>query len=547
MYIEDHARKGFKIFRDETIDIKDDRKAINHGFKTTEQDDAEGFYTFVDGGGEAGWGYWKKEGTGKEITPKENSRIGNTYSYMKELTTTNQEEHLEGIWAQSIPAVVCPTGIVPIEEDHTANMKIKEIDDAPEERTNETVQTITGYNPPFGMPGIVVTSTMQDKECQYFVPTGGILSSDNEFGGLSTRIVDTKEDGYINDIATLDGIIEIKRNEEDIPIAAIKGTKAKKDHAGWGAITLKTEETEHLSYLSSERGGPLCGGAEIDKHNISEGITPAHISTDALFYMDQQKDGALKFESFLSPAVTPPAEPEYYLPAYCVYSGSSGKWRWVVPMTTAESSELIARIAWNFINGEDRSVAQTVFWDEVEEKYLPIEGEDKKIVWIDYGKSMGVTFGSAGDNTIFKLSLIKKEVTRGGITRDLYRAIHCIYDLSLNVDLAEKKEVFRNLLLCYMASSDASSFWDFDRRLRTTIDNVEIENVFVVTMPAEWLPWDEDINQWLEIMTWCEGLQSYYRPIRPALKNNSLSYDYESLEKNTDSETSISSYRKRRE
>lgn len=514
MELNDHANKGFKVYRDETPQVKDDRKAINHGFKVTEQDDIAGEYTFIDGGGESGWGYWKIEGIGKSIEKKENSRDGEIYDYMKNNDILSDEYHLEGIWSQALPAVIVPNGVVPIDKQKKSNLQTKEINNNPESYNNDIIQHILGYTTPCGVPGIVVTSSSQDGEIQYFVPSGGILSSDNEFGGMSSRIVNVAFDGYMKNVATLDSVIEVIKNEEGIPVAAIKGDKSQFDFTGWGGITLKYNGTKFLCYLSCEKGGILHPGCQNDKHKIGESedaiISPVHIDVNANFYMDEIKDGALDIEDSIAPATIEP-EADFFAKVHCKWSNARNKWVWYVGMSTGTETMICARIRWNIDIEEDLSEAEIV------EKIDGVWQATGSLVWIDSQRSLSTDFSTGGDNTIFRLKLVEKEITRQGEIRDLYYASYCLEDFGNKISHFSTS-IYQNSKIrgVLLSEEKQDPVWENVgvSLIETTIKNELKTNGIIANIPKQWEPQSQDF-QYLEISGLAKGLHTLFRPIEP--------------------------------
>jgi len=213
----------------------------------------------------------------------------------------------------------------------------------------------------------------------------------------------------------------------------------------------------------------------------------------------------------------------------------------IIFISTGVTQAASARIAWNYSIDADLSEGEFVAYDEGSGEY-PGTGEK---IWIDWQLSRSVRFETAGTNTIFQISLVNGEETRGGETRALYRAITCIQDFGseishlrainrsnfinyalpthVPVPTGNLKFSVKNALEGELLSEDQvnSEVWDNyeGAKIFTLIGADYIQNMVVARIPRDWDVSAISSNfRWLEIVPgW--GQPWLFRPIRPNLKD----------------------------
>ena len=526
MRMGDRAKDLYKVFREHTEGIKNDRTNTRQGYTVENQSEIDGRYELSNPGDENGWGFWKHGFVeNSNIDPKENSRVLSLSNYMIDNPIIENLDNREiSTYFQAAPVIMKKNGIYAIFSGDVGNiLQGKEIIDI-EENNPDKVKNILGFNSPGGMPGILVQSLDQAKHNQYFVPSGNILSVDHFFGGLSTRIAEVKENGYVDvEFAALDCFFNMAKDEAGAKIIGLNCSKSGKDTTGYGLTVWQGDGHKIVAYLSNIKNGILHPGNDgEDKHQIGTAedgtiINPVHIDTNANFYMDKTKDGPLDIENgVFFPATQEPSEIEYYAPIHCRYNNNKGKWGWYVAQSTGSDVLALARVAWN-IQEIDLSEAEIVTYSTETGEYTATEVK----VWIDAWKSEGVSFETAGTNTIFRLKLVKKEHSRLGDVRDLYRISHCIEDYGnffthFKTTLKTNNQCVGQLL----SKSLVDPVWDDSvaAKIKTIINNIEKDNIWRARISEQWNADQENYN-YLELSGLAKGIWSLFRPIQPVLDN----------------------------
>lgn len=94
---------------------------------------------------------------------------------------------------------------------------------------------------------------------------------------------------------------------------------------------------------------------------------------------------------------------------------------------TIQNTRMFARIAWIVNNAKDISEGELV--KPSGETFIATNQR----VWISYTASVGVTFETGGDNTIFEVELLRAKHTREGTELPLYKANKVIADLGRRI------------------------------------------------------------------------------------------------------------------
>lgn len=167
---------GFKVYRESTSGIENDRKATQQGVKVTAQADDTGAYTRANPGDEGSWGY---------------------------TNPATSQRHDLGTYSQAIPAILklSDSKVYPLKDKTLAidtdyaskTQATTSSDDATKVRIGEDTST--------GLVGVILTCLNHDKEEQIFFPLGGGLRVDNINTGVdnkSTPIYDVLSGGGMN-------------------------------------------------------------------------------------------------------------------------------------------------------------------------------------------------------------------------------------------------------------------------------------------------------------------------------------------------------------
>lgn len=211
-----------------------------------------------------------------------------------------------------------------------------------------------------------------------------------------------------------------------------------------------------------------------------------------------------------------------------------------------------ARISWFLDNtGADFSEAEVVKNNGTS---WVATGE---LVWISFDDSKGISFQTAGDDTIFEIEKIKSNVTRVATTRDLYRAIACAQEGGDSKRITHLVKIAKfsgttSTMVVRMATSqlvsdkvwiDIETYGDTSSvYLKTTIGGSGKFNQIRSVVPNEWdLSGSEDFL-YMERSGYNVCLPFLISPINPVLNSGKV---WDSLEKKIDGTTTIAVYRKK--
>lgn len=527
MYIDQY--NNFKVFREHTPLVREDNKLTKQGLQVDDQAE-NGKYTYTNTGDEVAWAYWASGQSSNPLSPPEmlHSRVIYPAEYMKKSTFEQATTARQfGSWGQCFAVSPRPEGLFPIRSqdgDIDNQYEGKELVNE-ESKNHKKIKNINGCHVPYGHPGTLVQCANQEEHQQLFVPSGGILSVDHQKGGFSSKVFDVDMDGWIESEkpAALDSLLRLatqKIGSEEAKTVGINLSKSGKDSTGYSPFMAKAGAKNIIALGSVEKGGPFHPGHDsLDKHKIAEifdgDVTqPLHISTDALFYMDYNRDGKFDFEVGFCPILQEPAEIEFFAPVHVKFQESTQKWKPYVAMSTTTGALTIARVAWNYTQTGDMSEGEIVEYNSETDTYT---GTKEKI-WLDFEKSHGCVFETAGTNTIFRLKLIKQGFARSGEARNLYRVTHCIEDKGKYIShfgTISRDPFLVGRLLSY---NNFEPIWTdpVTARIMTTIDVLEKENIFRARIPREWSFATENFN-FLEVSGLPKGTKSLFRPIRPIL------------------------------
>ncbi|HDI51742.1 MAG TPA: hypothetical protein ENF45_03835 [Bacteroidetes bacterium] len=531
-WIEDRAQKGYKVYREHTKDVKEDRKNTNQGLQIDEQDDTTGEYTTSRPGDENCWCFWDIGQTPAGASPPEGTQNRDIFPsvYMIEHALPNAPEPRQfGSWAQVFATASRPEGLFPIDTkqgDIDPRYKGKKIINEQTAADDTKVKTAIGANMPHGFPGLVVQTANSEQHENLFFPSGGLLTCSHFKEGLSTKILRVTGTGWldITTPASLDSLFRVTKNEQNQGILAINFDKSGVDTTGYAAGFFDQDGSKVVGYLSKAKGGPLCGGHPLsDKHKLGsndEGLSvnPAHISTEANFYLDKDKDGPLEFENIPFPAVSEPSDPDYIAPAHLAFDPDKQKWRWYVAIDTGTTT-IAARVLFNYDGTTDMSEGEICTIDK--DGNITPSGS---LVWIDFQSSLAVQFSTLGDKTLFEIRRIAGQVQRGGGIRDLYRLSTCRYDQGNRITHARTLAKLTGKLVVNPLSADLvmpQKVWDnpAGATLKVTIGGAVKEYKFTVRVPAQWK--SDSPENWLytEISDVSRGLPFYVRPVKPILED----------------------------
>lgn len=580
-YIDDSQRGGVFPFRDHDVDTIPDMSTrigvtivrISEIIGTSEEEDLE------NAGNWECWQYWEQDPEkANNVLPQgdviegdpEITRKLEPAGYMRRGNPDVVQRAIArdvGAWMQCTPVAVgeengekivkpIHSKIGGLDKDFKGKkFKTSEFDG----NSQELIKPIAGSPVPGGFPGVCVQGTNSKDYENFFVPAGHILSVDHKSDeGSSTRVLDTQQDGFIDvsnkEAAGLHSAWKIFKNERNEKVVAITGNKSGKDSTGHGAIVLNPKFGEDdsvpqgvdlgkLCYLSSEMGGILTAGSpSADNHRIglnqeNKEIVPAHIDADiAKFYKSPGKDGAIKFTDKNFPIIDGVTVIESDL----IFDPASGNWRILTLLEEQENLRKFARIRWNFAE-----VSGGAFVDLSEGQIVDIDGNvgEIELVWIDYRKSSGVFFNTAGNSTIFQVRKIAEGVRRDGATRDLYLAETVIKDEGQSiryVEISDKQNLAARLL-----SGDAPWLDPNNNSIKTQIGQQIQDNFVIAKIPQQW---DIVANgadyKYLEVSDLSRGIDVFFSPICPTpvdkdfLENGLM----ESAEK-MNNETPIATYK----
>ena len=224
-------------------------------------------------------------------------------------------------------------------------------------------------------------------------------------------------------------------------------------------------------------------------------------------------------------------------------------------ISTGAATITLARIAWNYSFQTDFSEGEIVSYDEETQNYIGT-GE---LVWIDWKESTTVQFETAGNLTIFEISLKQAEHDRGGDIRSLYRAVLCRIDQGMRIthtetrdrvnyvtditdDSAPTKEpgmpfILGNALQVKFLSWELAVGgrpWvsPIGSTISTTIGEVEKPNLAIARLALDWDLSTSENYSFLEVMETGRGQPFYFQPINPQMLDKSLN-TYEFAENET--------------
>lgn len=216
MDLQDSSIQGYKIYRDKTASVDNDRKATQQGVEVTAQSDTTGKYTVVNGGDEQGW----------------------IYTHPKDTDT----RHNVGSYAQVYPAILrdSDSKIIPILDKSLAedtNYAEKTQSTSPGDSSTMASVAETAST---GTPGIVVGCLNHETQEQIFFPLGEsrIKVDHKTEGNLSTKIYDVKADGTLDltNVGTTKDFLYIEDDETNIRVES----KFRMDATKKGPLDFKT-------------------------------------------------------------------------------------------------------------------------------------------------------------------------------------------------------------------------------------------------------------------------------------------------------------------
>jgi hypothetical protein len=188
-----------------------------------------------------------------------------------------------------------------------------------------------------------------------------------------------------------------------------------------------------------------------------------------------------------------------------------------VPIGGGGASFLKARIKWYVDLEGDRSEGELVTYDPLTNLYTPTG----TLIYIDYNKSRPCKFETAGDNTIFAVTLINPLHDRFGVERELYACVYCEQDLGHRITHLKRSAANATVLFGAIISEDKAlpdKPWEniSNGLVKTTLAGVPQNNVLLTRVPKEWDltkgSWD-----WLELNDLSQGQPFYFRPIEPIM------------------------------
>lgn len=159
------------------------------------------------------------------------------------------------------------------------------------------------------------------------------------------------------------------------------------------------------------------------------------------------------------------------------------------PQNQIEAVKLYAKVLWNY---------DTVDISECE--FCEKQSDDSwvgtsKLGWIDQIACRGCRADTLGDTTVFEVERIKGDVTRNGVTRDLYRTVRVVYDRGYRVGYFYKiqKLAFNQLLVKPLVTEDIErNPWEHlaDNIIKTAISDGETstakDNIMIIDIPKSW-------------------------------------------------------------
>lgn len=393
---------------------------------------------------------------------------------------TSSQRHDIGSWAQAVPAILNSDGkIVPIKDKSLA----VDTDYAAKTQTTvagdsaETVRVAetTGV----GTPGIVVACLNDKSQEQIFFPISDkkITVDNKTSSNYSSKIYDINEAGQI-DITNVGSTRDLLYNE----------------------------------------------------------LNKTYIKTTAEFRESYTYRGPLNFEASGYPVITTPTTPAFY-ETKLVFDTGKGKWRMYTIGEASATATVYARVRWRYWydGGElhDFSECELVNYDAGTDAFSPTG----VLGWIASKYSKQCQFHTAGTNTIFSVRLIKKDVSRIGIVRDLFYCAQCVNDegepiTHFNI-FSPSFIMVENRLRVFLHSDEyVLKPWTniLESRIKTNIGGVEYANEVSITVPRQWRYVTGADYAWTEVHDISRGMDFWARPIRPVHAGDYINNMYESAE-----------------
>lgn len=373
----------------------------------------------------------------------------------------------------------------------------------------DVIKCATGTRQPSGFPMIAVQCLNSEHYEIIAFPTGNLLALDNNSSGLSTKVAKVGADGNIEtdgEIASLGSMLLIVRDFLGGKVVAMQcGISGEDDEVGHAPVIVNDQGGgKHLAYLGHIAGGPFIAAASPHPSMIiSAESTDEYQDTQKLsfidevpYYQDDFRHGPLAFSQREFPVISGDEEVKEVILGFDPVTRT---WRWFVDEETAQV--LTARVAWCHDGTEDLSEGE-----------ITVDIENN-VIWIDEAQSQ-VDFFTVGDNTIYVVSLVQKDFTRNGITRDLYRVV------AVRADEGEKirflQAVDKDQLLFRAVRGDAP-WLEGSPEITTDIAGNAKENIFRVRIPAQWDLTGGENYEYLELNSE-KVFRGLYAPVRPSPK-----------------------------
>jgi len=532
----DRAQQQYKTFREHTASVKEDWKNCNQGNTVTDQSETTGQYSRENPGDEAGWVFCV---AGEEPAPVDNlpastNREVVAHEYQKKnAMPARPSARAFGAYGQAVPGAGRPEGIMPIREqggDVDPQFLAKTLVNTAINNDETKIKSVTGSNTPHGMPGIIVQAANQDSYELFWVPAGHMLVADHGKGGLSTKVYSVDYDGWheYDKPASLDSLVRVvgvTNAATDTYIPALEFGQPSQDsdtHTGHGAASFYAGTV--VAYMSSEVGGPIHPGYTdgSDKHLIATGpngekVTVAHVATDAYFYKDAVRDGALDFATDYPSGVS--TSGDTFSEVKLGWSASADKWKWYAAIDSQESS-VLARVRWDYQYSRDESEAEIITYNNDTGEIT----DAGTVIWIDTIQSAQIQFETAGDETLFEVKKVQDDFARDGTIRDLYRVTHCRKDggsTITHMQVTDRTVGLHGRLLSYPPEAILPPWNNPAGYIGTTINGMEQANFCTARIAKQWdLDGPEDYK-YLELSDLGRGWPFYFRPVKPTMHNPS--------------------------
>ena len=315
MFIDDLQHGGYKPFRDHTKNVLVNHRNVVYGLgiKDTNEEESE----------------WKSEKYGD-------------LQFAHFFGGAHGKREC-GSWSLATPALWGDDTAIPI-RDKTLK--------ADEKYKYEEVTSITGRAHAKGTPGIVLGASIENEEHKLFFPAAGADLIAHHRGpqppDFSSLVYDIDGAGGIdpNRKAGLHSAWWVQKLTPTIGALAMNFTKSRGDDTGWGLYYSqpggggsvdRNAPLGIMAFGSWERRGPWHPGHRADKHQeiqTPDGpVNAGHIWTNALFYMDQFRDGSLDFETALHPKTVDVGIPSQ---VHLRWDTNTDRWRWHVKIPIFE-------------------------------------------------------------------------------------------------------------------------------------------------------------------------------------------------------------------